>query len=351
MTPPQPRAEPDTASEAGESDAAAESATSQRPAGAELEADIASDEGGSEAAAESPTEQLPDDQAAEAGAASETAESEALTESPTEQPVDEETAAERRRRGGGRCRGPGRRACGRGGLDRSASGCAGAGLGVGCDDADGPGARDRLDHAVRRAERRTQHTSGSRGRSDAGRGARGVERLPGDDERIDVECDCERPADERRCAGQARGTVSAGRRGRRRRRTCALAPRRPALRGGRARSSARVRSGFSLSGRRSRSGPRGSNSNCSRRSAGLSPASTTGSASQRTGSPVARELTRIGSRRSRAGRPRPTSPGLGFSPRPIGADPRPICSGRPFRPTGKRFRPSGTSFRPSGSVR
>ena len=61
MTPPEPRAEPDAASEAGESDAAAESPTSERPAGAELEADIASDEGGSEAAAESPTEQLPDD--------------------------------------------------------------------------------------------------------------------------------------------------------------------------------------------------------------------------------------------------------------------------------------------------
>ncbi len=51
MTPPRPRAaeEPVAASDAGESDAAAESPTSQRPAGAELEADIASDEGGSEA--------------------------------------------------------------------------------------------------------------------------------------------------------------------------------------------------------------------------------------------------------------------------------------------------------------
>ena len=96
MTPPEPRApeEPVAASDAGESDAAAESPTSQRPADAELEADLAADEGGSEAVADSPTEQPLAEEEAEADAASEAVESEALTESPTEQPVEEEAAAE-----------------------------------------------------------------------------------------------------------------------------------------------------------------------------------------------------------------------------------------------------------------
>ena len=72
MTPPEPRAaeEPVAASDAGESDAAAESPTSQRPADAELEADLASDEDGSEAAVESPTEQPLAEEEAEADAAS-----------------------------------------------------------------------------------------------------------------------------------------------------------------------------------------------------------------------------------------------------------------------------------------
>ena len=148
-------------------------------------------------------------------------------------------------------------------------------------------------------------------------------------------------------AGQARGPVSAGRRRRCRRRTCALAPWRPALRDDALR--ARQGSGAaSVAPADARGADRGTrDSNCSRRSAGLPPASTTGSRTQRTGAPIARRPARLGSRRSSASRPRPTSPGLSSVPRSIGAGPRPSCSGWPFSPSGMPFRPSGSVRRNS----